>query len=203
MTTLAWLAIAYAVTFVINVIPAFMPATWQVLAFFYIRYKLPLLLLTVGGALFSSLGRLVLALAARRWGRKIVPAKQRTEIDALGTWLDDRPSWQVALTVFVFSLGPIPSNQLFIAAGLTTTSLEPVAAGFFAGRIISYTFSVAAASKAAGSLETILRNYWTSPSSWVIQLVSFAAVVVFTMIPWRKVLHISVPTVTAQTQSKA
>lgn len=203
MTTLAHLVTAYAVTFVINVIPAFMPSTWTVLAFFYIHYKLPLLLLTVGGAVFSTLGRLVLALIARRWGRKIIPSKKVGEIDALGTWLEQRPSWQMPLAVFVGSLGPIPSNQLFIAAGLTKIRLAPVAAGFFAGRVISYTISVSAVSKAAGSLASILRNYWSSPSAWVIQLVSLAAIVAFTMIPWSKVLHISVPTVTEQAQAKA
>ena len=201
MTTLAWLAIAYAIAFVINVFPAFMPATWTVLAFFYVHYKLPLLILTVGGALFSSLGRLVLAWAARRWGRKIVPAKKRTEIDALGSWLDDRPSWQVPLVVFVGSLGLIPSNQLFITAGLTKMRLAPVVAGFFAGRVISYTVSALATSKVANSLASILRNYWTSPGSWVIQLVSVAAIVGFTMIPWTKVLHIPVPAATGQAQS--
>jgi membrane protein YqaA with SNARE-associated domain len=201
MNTLTWLLIAYAIAFVINVIPAFMPATWTVLAFFYVHYHLPLLLLTVGGAAFSTLGRLVLAWAMRRWGRKIVPAKHRAELDGLSTWLDNRPSWQVPLAVFVGSLGPIPSNQLFIAAGLTTVRLAPVAMGFCAGRVISYTVSALAVSKVTTSLESMLRNYWSSPSAWVIQLISLAAIVVFTMIPWTKVLHISVPTVAEQTQS--
>ncbi|HEX6510420.1 MAG TPA: hypothetical protein VF221_22555 [Chloroflexota bacterium] len=204
MTTLAWLAIAYAVAFVINVIPAFMPATWAVLAFFYVHYKLPLLLLTVGGAAFSSLGRLVLALATRRWGRKFVPAKQRREIDALGTWLEQRPAWQIPLAVFIFSLvGVIPSNQLFIAAGLTTIRLAPVVLGFFAGRVISYTVAAVATSKVTYSLDALLKNYLSSPSAWLIQLLSLAAVVGFTMIPWTKVLHIPVPSTTVQTQSKA
>lgn len=202
MTALAHLAVAYATAFVINVIPAFMPSTWLVLAFFYIHYKLPLLLVTIGGAVFASLGRLVLALATRRWGRKIVPAKDRTELDGLGTWLDQRPSWQVPVAVLVYSLGPFPSNQLFIAAGLTRTRLAPVVAGYFVGRVVSFTVSAAATSRAADSLESILRNYWNSPRGVVIQIVSFAALIAFTMIPWRKVLHIPDPTVTQGTQSQ-
>jgi len=202
MTTLAGLAVAYAVTFVINVIPVFMPATWTVLAFFYVHDKLPLLLLTVGGAVFSSLGRLVLALVVRRWGRKIVPSKQRKEVNALGTWLDGRPSWQVPLAVFVGSLGPIPSNTLFVAAGLTTVRLAPVVAGFFAGRVISYTVSVVATSRVATSLDAILGSALNSPRAIVIQLVSVAAMVGVTRIPWTKVLHIPVPAVAGQAQAK-
>jgi hypothetical protein len=201
MTTLTHLAIAYAAAFVINVFPAFMPATWTVLAFFYVHYKLPLLLLTVGGALFSSLGRLVLALVTRRWGRKIVPAKKRAEIDALGTWLEGRPAWQVPLAVFIVSLGLIPSNTLFIAAGLTRMRLAPAVAGFFAGRVISYTVSALAVSRVANSLASILHDNWNSPRAWVIQLLSLAPIVAFTMIPWTKVLHISVPAATGEAQA--
>lgn len=201
MTTLIWLAVAYAVAFVINVIPAFMPATWTVLAFFYLHYKLPLLPLTVGGAACSTLGRTVLALAARRWGRKIVPAKNLESIDALGTWLKQRPSWQVPLVVFVGSLGPIPSNTMFISAGLTTMDLRPVAAGFFAGRVISYTAGALTTAKVANSMGDILSRYWGNTSAIVVQLVSLVLIVVFTQIPWAKILHVSVPTETAGTAS--
>ncbi|HEX8917518.1 MAG TPA: hypothetical protein VF898_03365, partial [Chloroflexota bacterium] len=109
---------------------------------------------------------------------------------------------QVPLVVFVASLGFVPSNQLFITVGLTKMRLAPVAAGFFAGRAISYTVSAQVTAKAAGSLDGLLRNYWNSPSAWVIQLVSIVVLVGFTMIPWRKVLHISAPTAAGQTQSK-
>ncbi|HLJ66453.1 MAG TPA: hypothetical protein VKX16_03735 [Chloroflexota bacterium] len=195
MTTLAWLLIAYGVAFAINAIPAFMPATWAVLAFFYVHYKLPLLILTIGGAVFSTLGRLVLAWVARHWGRRIVPAAKRQELDALSSWLENRPAWQVPFVVFIFSvIGVIPSNQLFIGAGLTTTPLAPVALGFFAGRAISYTGAALLTSRVTYSLEGLLRNYWSSPSAWLVQLVSLAAIVAFTMIPWSKVLHISIPT---------
>src|SRR5579872_5437342 len=196
MTNVVHLLIAYATSFVINMIPAGMPATWQVLAFFYIRYKPPLLLLTVGGAVFSGLGRVVLALITRRWGRKIVPAKQLANLDALSSWLEERPAWQLPFVVFVGSLGPIPSNQMFIALGLTSIDLRPVTAGFFAGRAISYTLSVAATSKVAGSLESIQRHSLTNASGWVIQLISFGSIILFTMIPWAKILHISKTRVT-------
>ena len=69
-----------------------------------------------------------------------------------------------------------------------------------AGRAISYTVSAQVTAKAAGSLAGLLRNYWSSPSVWVIQLISLAVIVGFSMIPWRKVLHISTPTATEQTQ---
>ncbi len=44
-----------------NVIPFFMPATWTVLAFIAITYKIPLLPLAIIGATFATMGRLTLA----------------------------------------------------------------------------------------------------------------------------------------------
>lgn len=198
ITTLAWLAIAHAVAFVINVFPAFMPATRVVPAFFYAHHNLPRVLLTAGGALFSSTGHLILALAPRRCGRKIMRAKKRTEIDTPGRWLDEQPSWRVPPAASFGSLGLTPSNQLFIAAGLTRTRLLPVVVGFFAGRIISYVVSALAVSRVANSIASILRDSWNSPRAWGIQLLSLAARVAVTMIPWTKRLHISVPAATGQ-----
>lgn len=57
------LALADAVVVLINMVPAFMPPTWAVLAFLGVRYPLLLLPLTVGGAFAAGLGRTVLALA--------------------------------------------------------------------------------------------------------------------------------------------
>ena len=69
---IGWTLLAYAITFFINIIPAFMPSTWMVLAFFHIQFDLPILPLTLGGALFSGLGRIVLDVewpraTARAW----------------------------------------------------------------------------------------------------------------------------------------
>ena len=58
---IGWTLLAYVIAFVIDIVPAFMPSTWIVLAFFHIQFDLPILPLTLGGALFSGFGRIVLA----------------------------------------------------------------------------------------------------------------------------------------------
>jgi hypothetical protein len=68
---------AYAVVFVVNLVPAFMPPTWSILAYFLIRFDLPLLPLAVGGALAASSGRCVLALASNRYGRRVLSPGRR------------------------------------------------------------------------------------------------------------------------------
>ena len=58
-----WYVAAMALVFVINIVPAFMPATWMALAFFRIKFGLPLLALSIGGSIVAAAGRWALAKA--------------------------------------------------------------------------------------------------------------------------------------------
>src|SRR5829696_5132555 len=126
MPAVVSLLLAWGAVFLINLVPAFMPPTWSILAFFLIHFDLPLLPLALGGAVAATSGRLVLALGARHLGPRVVPAD----------WLRTHQRW-VGPAVLLYSFGPIPSNQLFIAAGLGQLDLRVVAGAFFIGRVIS------------------------------------------------------------------
>ena len=115
MTSWEWLLVAYALVLVMNVAPAFMPATWLVVAFFLIVYHVPFWPLCVGCALAATGGRCVLALLSNRWGQRLLSTKQQENVAALGAWLNKKSGWSQALAVLVYSLGPIPSNQMFMA----------------------------------------------------------------------------------------
>ncbi len=193
MHTILQLLLAWAIDFIINVVPAFMPPSWTLLAFFYIHFHLPLLVLTIGGATSSTLGRLVLAWEAQHWGRRIISKQQKREMSALGAWLAQRPSWQIPLAVLVFSLGPVPSNAIFIAAGLASLRMLPVVVGFWVGRVISYTINAYLTHRIVSTFHGIVEQYVTSVSGWIFQIVAIVALAGFTFIPWTRILHIQVP----------
>ena len=180
---------AYAVVFLINLVPAFMPPTWSILAYFLIRFDLPLLPLAIGGALAASSGRYVLALGSRRWGRRLLSPTQQTRLSRLGVWLETRARWTTPLAVLVYSFGPIPSNQLFIAAGLTATRLTPIVAAFLAGRLISYTLWVNLARVVAHRFEDLFTDHLQRGSAVAFELLAIAALVLFTRIDWPRVLQ--------------
>src|SRR4029079_2254722 len=92
METALWLLVAFALVFVINLVPAFMPSSWMVLAFFYIRFDLPLLLLTVGGAIVSVFVRLVLAKGSPAFRRRFMRERE-VDLDDLGAFLDERRNY--------------------------------------------------------------------------------------------------------------
>ena len=73
--TVLWLLVAFALVFAINLVPAFMPSSWMVLAFFYIKFDLPLLVLTIGGAIVSGFGRMALAKGSAVFRRRFMRAQ--------------------------------------------------------------------------------------------------------------------------------
>jgi uncharacterized membrane protein YdjX (TVP38/TMEM64 family) len=158
-----------------------------VLAYFRVQYATPLLALVVLGALAASAGRLLLALASRRLGRRL-PERRRADLEALGQSLaSSHASFWASIAVFVVS--PLPSAQMFEAAGLTpAVRLVPLTAGFFAGRLVSYTIYVGAASAAEGTVRSLLRKGVTSPASIALQAVCIGLLVAMIFTPWSRVL---------------
>src|SRR5581483_3324030 len=159
----------------VNVMPAFMPPTWSILALFLVRYNLPLVPLAVGGAVAASAGRLTLALASRRWGRRWLSTQRRSNLAHLGAWLDTRGRLAAPLAMLFYSFGPIPSNQLFIGAGLTRMRLAPIVGAFLAGRIFSYTFFVASAHVVHTRIDEVFAARWSNLGALAVEMLALAA----------------------------
>ncbi len=155
-----WL-LAVGTIFGVNLLPAFGPPTWAVLVFFRLNSDLPAVPLVLLGALAAASGRLVLAATARRF-RSRFSDERRENLEAAETLLVGSRGKAVA-GLGLFALSPVPSAQLFVAAGLLTVPLVPLTAAFFAGRLVSYSFYVGAASAARDSLGSVLGDAFGSP----------------------------------------
>jgi membrane protein YqaA with SNARE-associated domain len=186
------LLLAWVVVFLVNLVPAFMPPTWSILAFFLIQFDLPLLPLAIGGAVAATLGRLALALGARWLGPKFLPDDTLRNLGDLGAFLRTRQRW-VGPAVLLYSFGPIPSNQLFMAAGLARLDLRVVGGAFFVGRVVSYTFFSHVADKAVDSLTDVFAQSVTSPPMLLLELASLAILMAIAKIPWGRLLGVASP----------
>lgn len=183
----AYTGLAYVVAFLINLVPAFMPSTWMVLAFFHLKWGLPILPLTIGGALFSGLGRIVLARATTYFNRRF--RKKDKSADEIKTYLDQRRNY-VGLATFLYCLLPLPTNSLFVAAGVVEVSLLRVMIGFWAGRVVADTFYVYTTSKAFESLGDVFSQYYSSWTAIALQIVGLFGALAFIIVPWPKwLLH--------------
>lgn len=167
------LAIALGVVLLVNLLPAFGPPTWAVLVFFSIDYDLPAVPLVLGGALAAASGRYLLASGTRRLRPRFSPARLR-RLDRAEAALGANRR-RTAAGLGLFALSPVPSGQLFVAAGLMTVPLLPLTAAFFAGRLISYSIYVSAANLAEQSLGDVVVDALTSPLGMVLQLAMLVA----------------------------
>lgn len=173
--------------FSINIIPAFMPPTWMVLAFFYITFDLSFFPTIIIGALMATLGRIALSYMARDYFRPLLSKKSRLNYSALGKLLNKNRKLTIPL-IFSFAFLPIPSNQIYIAVGLSKANINLFALSFCIGRIISDSFWVALAHRLNKSLSSIFILHIHNINTLIIELLGFAVLYGISIIPWNKIL---------------
>ncbi|MFN8590283.1 MAG: hypothetical protein U0031_02395 [Thermomicrobiales bacterium] len=171
----------------VNAVPAFMPPTWSILAYFHIQEGLPVLPLAALGAAGATTGRAFLALVSRAFGERVLPSRWRANIGALAEELERRSDLGL-LALALFALGPIPSNQLFVAAGIARAPLPPILAVFCLARFISYLVWVTLAEQAAVTLTDLVRPRFGAGAAVLIQIVAFVALIAVMQVDWRRVL---------------
>lgn len=182
---MVWIAV-WGLTVVINAVPAFMPPTWAVLAYFHLYHALPTVPLAIIGALGSSTGRALLALGSRAFGARFLPASWRVNIESLVEALQGRPTLAIP-SLLLFTLGPFPSNHLFIAAGIAKAPLLPILLVFSVARCISYVLWISAANAADRSLQEVIGPRFGSWGVIAMQLAGFLLILLIMRVDWRRV----------------
>ena len=177
--------ILFAIVLGVNLLPAFGPPTWSVIVIYGLSTRMPLPALVAISATAAALGRFALANAFRLL-RNRVPAKMKRNLQAAGDAVEKRKRGTL-VAIGLFALSPLPSAQLFEAAGLTGVRLAHFTAAFFAGRIVSY--SVYAAS-AKGIQKTNMgeafRHYLTNPIGIGMEVLMIVLLVALTQVDWEK-----------------
>lgn len=181
-----WFAAAMAIIFLINLSPGFMPSSWMVMAFFYIQFGLPLVPLCIAGALVSGLGRLCLAQGSGWVTERFFPRKKE-DLRSLGGYLE-RKRGLVAGFVFVYSLLPLPTNNLFLAAGMTRVKLAYVLGGFYAARLPADLFWVWTTNATFRSLDDVFAKSGNIIAI-ALQAGALLSVALLYFLPWGKWLR--------------
>jgi len=186
------LALLFLAVLVINVLPAFAPPTWMVLAFYGFNFPPAQLWqawqIGLVAALAATAGRWLLASFAQRVTHsRWVNAAMRDNLDAVAEALERRRAAS-ALAFLMFALSPLPSNLLFLAYGMTRAPLAWLALPFFCGRFVSYSLALAGGAYAASQLPHELSG-WTGAYFLLTQLLLLALVYAFAKLDWRRVLR--------------
>jgi uncharacterized membrane protein YdjX (TVP38/TMEM64 family) len=172
-----------AIVFIVNIVPIFAPPTWVVLALAKISDpSFDILLLTLLGAIFSTLGRAVLAFYSSFF-RRFFTKKLAEHAEEIKEFFKKKNK-ALFFGTLLYSLSPFPSNILFIAEGLTKVDPKPIFAGFFVGRLISYYVLIAV----SHNLFAMLSEYASGAVLFgVLDLIGVAAAVSILLIDWKKV----------------
>lgn len=179
--------ILFAVVFGVNLLPAFGPPTWSIIVLFGLNTDLPVPAIVIVGAVAAASGRLILAQGFRVLAHH-VSEKTRTNLCAAREALEARKSAGIA-ALGLFALSPVPSAQLFAAAGLTGVRLLPFTLAFFAGRLVSYSIYAAGAQAIEHmTLGETFRESLTSPWGIALQLAMLAGLVALAKLDWARLL---------------
>jgi uncharacterized membrane protein YdjX (TVP38/TMEM64 family) len=173
----------------VNMMPAFGPPTWSIIVLYGLNSALPIAVLIPLGALAAALGRLALAYAFRFIGDRLSEKRKRGLAAARAAIEKQKRGAFVALALF--ALSPVPSAQLFEAAGLMKVRLLGFTAAFFAGRIVSYTiYATSARGLQASSLGDTFSAVLKSPWGIAIQVFAIVALVGLARIDWARRLNL-------------
>ncbi len=177
----------FLVILVFNLVPAFTPPTWMILSYIQITYHPNFLELALMGAIAATIGRLLLAKLADVIVRdRFLSQHTIANLNVLKEKLQGRR--RLTFSIFLFyAFSPLPSNQLFLAYGLTHLDISLVALPFLIGRFTSYLFWIITASTVAHTLASklLLGGGFIKSYFLIVQTLTLVLVYVFTKIDWR------------------
>lgn len=175
---------------VINVVPAFMPASWMVLAFFAISFHLNVPAVVILGVTASTIGRTGLYFLSERYVARFLSAKQNTNMVNLGKIIEARAhGWFWLISSFWFL--PLPSNHIYIAAGVSRFDFKKITAAFVIGRTFNYTLMVGGSSLVLAGFSDIIEKSVTSPLAIIIQIGGLVLLYLATIVDWQKFFRAS------------
>ena len=179
--------ILFLIVLGVNLLPAFGPPTWSILVVFRLNTEMPTWAIVIIGATAAAIGRYLLANAF--WLlRKRLSEKSRKNLEAARELLEKRRR-NTIIALGLFAMSPVPSAQLFEAAGLAGVRLLGFTAAFFAGRIVSYSiYAYGAGAIRDTSMGQALKGGFSNP--WIIglQVVLIIGLILMTRIDWARLL---------------
>lgn len=177
--------ILFLIVFGIHLTPVFTPPTWPVIALYSLSMRMPLPLLIICAAVAAVLGRYALAHGSRLLSHRL-GGKARRNVDAACAVLK-RHKRGKAMLIGLFVLSPVPSAQLFEAAGIARARLLGPTTAYFANRLGFYSlYAVTAYSIGTSSIGEAFHDKLTSPLFIAVQIAVLALLVVLMRLDWTR-----------------
>lgn len=173
--------------FLFDVVPFPFPPAFTIMVFLQIYFGLNLWTVIVVGVSGSIFGRYVLTLYIPYSARNLFKADKNQDVQYLGKVLSHK-GWRSQLVIFAYSLLPLPTTPLFVAAGMAKMKPILIIPAFFIGKFISDALLVNLGKYGAENTEKLLQKAlsWQSFSSIAFGLFLVSCLL---FIDWRSLIQ--------------
>ncbi len=175
--------LVFASAMVVDIVPLPLPPAFVIMIFLQIEFNLNVWIVIIVGVAGSVLGRYFLTLYIPKIAGSIFNLKKNEDVQFLGKKLKEK-GWKSHLAIFTYSLLPLPTTPLFIAAGMTKMKPYLIIPAFFVGKLISDTIAVLIGEYATHNAPRILEGAvsWESISGLLLGILLISALL---FIDWR------------------
>ena len=173
--------------FFFDVVPfPFLPA-FTIMIFLQVMFHLNIWAVITIGVIGSVFGRYVLTLYIPYLAGKIFKPAKNEDVQFLGKKMEEK-GWKSQLVVLAYSLLPLPTTPLFLAAGMAKIRAIYIIPAFFIGKFTSDTIAVHLGKYASENTKNIMEGAvsWKSITSLVVGLLLLSALL---FIDWRTLIQ--------------
>jgi uncharacterized membrane protein YdjX (TVP38/TMEM64 family) len=180
-------ALVFLGAFIFDVVPIPFPPAFTIMVFLQIMFDLNIWWVIVIGVAGSILGRYVLTLYIPYLAGKIFKRSKNEDVEFLGRKMKEK-GWKSQLFILAYSLLPLPTTPLFLAAGMAKIKPVYIIPAFFVGKFTSDAITVHIGKYAADNLTNVLDSVTSlnSIASFVLGLLLVCAVI---FIDWRTLIQ--------------
>lgn len=171
----------------VDIAPIPLPPAFTVMIFLQIKFQLPIAPVIAIGVAGSILGRYILTLYIPKLSGKIFKQAKNEDIQFLGRKLKQK-GWKSQLSILAYSLMPLPTTPLFLAAGMAKMKPLYIIPAFTIGKVISDTLAVLMGKYAAENTDKLIHGMvsWKSVTGLGLGLLLIFALL---FIDWRELIQ--------------
>lgn len=169
----------------VDIVPIPLPPAFTIMILLQIIFDLDIWVTLVFGVAGSILGRYILASYIPKISGRIFKPAKNEDIQFLGAKMNN--GWKGQLGILAYSLMPLPTTPLFIAAGIAKIKPWFIIAPFIIGKVISDAIALISGKYATDNAKEIANGFitWKSVSAMALGLF-FLFVLLF--LDWRTLL---------------
>jgi len=140
-----------------DIVPFPFPPAFTIMILLQISFHLNVWPVIIAGVVGSVLGRYILILYTPSITNKYIKRSKNEDVQFLGTKMKEN-KWKGQIIVLAYSLLPLPTTPLFLAAGMSKLNAKYIIPAFLIGKFTSDTLALHAGKYASENAHNIMQN---------------------------------------------